>query len=80
MNINWSVFEQMVFNDSGHNSSAAAGATSGENEIMGGLIAANLLNPATATAAGVNISPVTQGGVASDIDAILDPELLVDLL
>ncbi|WP_420393889.1 hypothetical protein [Acuticoccus sp.] len=74
MNTNFSYIPQGNVNHSDHDSPAAAMASGGGDQVVGGLIAANLLNPQTATAAGVNLSPVTQANVGSDIDALFDAD------
>ncbi|HSP23618.1 MAG TPA: hypothetical protein VLQ65_00440 [Saliniramus sp.] len=79
-NLNWSSFFQQNANISDHDSTAASFADSGGNAVLGGLLAANVLNPATATAAGVNISPVTQANTAFDADSILAAALDADVL
>lgn len=71
-NLNWTSFYQKNFNYSDNDAVAASLADSGGNLVLGGLVGANILNPATSTAAGVNISPVTQSNLATDLDSILD--------
>lgn len=78
-NMNWSNFFQQNANISDHDSTAASFADTGGNAVLGGLLGANILNPATATAAGVNISPVSQANTAIDADSILATALELDL-
>ena len=73
-NTNFTHIPQGNLNYSDHDSPAAAVANGGGDTVVGGLIAANVLNPQTATAAGVNLSPVTQANIGSDIDALLDAD------
>lgn len=80
MNFNFTELMQATMNESGHDATAAAAADTGGNSIMGGLLSLNALNPATSTAAGVNLSPITQANVGSDIDSILDADVFADLL
>lgn len=80
MNTNFSQIIQGNFNQSSHDANAASAANSGGNGVVGGLIAINALNPATATAAAVNLSPVSQANVASNIDSIFDADTFVDIL
>lgn len=54
---------------------AFSGANSGGN-LVAGLIAINAGNPATSTAAALNVAPVTQANIAIDPDIIVDPDLL----
>lgn len=79
-NLNFSVFEQFNSNYSKHSSPAVSTSDSGDGEVVGGLIAASLLNTSTATAAGVNLAPITQANTASDLDGLLDPDVILDLL
>ncbi|HSP23620.1 MAG TPA: hypothetical protein VLQ65_00450 [Saliniramus sp.] len=80
MNTNWTDIMQANFNQSGHDSTAFGSTNSGGNAVLGGLIGLNALNPATATAAGVNLSPVTQANVGADVDSIISAEAILDLL
>jgi hypothetical protein len=79
-NMNVTELMQTNMNHSDHDSPATALADASDNKVLGGLIAANLLNPATSTAAGVNLSPVTQATIGSDIDALLDADVMAELL
>lgn len=53
---------------------AASVANSGNNAVVGGLLALNAGNPATSTAAAVNAAPVTQTNLAFDLDSIFDSD------
>ena len=77
-NTNFTTFHQGNFNISDHDANAVSAANSGGN-VVAGLLAANLGNPATSTAAGVNVAPITQSNTALDLDSIVDPDL-IDLL
>lgn len=78
MNTNWTNMFQSNFNYSDHDAESVSFANSGGNAVLGGLLAANALNPATATSAAINLSPITQANVGTDVDAIAD--LGIDLL
>lgn len=80
MNSNITELMQANLNHSNHSSPAIATSDSGGSDVVGGLIAISALNAATSTAAGVNLAPVTQANVGSDIDAILDADVFADLL
>jgi hypothetical protein len=54
---------------------AASGANSGGN-LVAGLIAINAGNPATSTAAALNVAPVTQTNIAIDPDIVVDADFL----
>lgn len=72
MNFNWTSFYQKNVNYSDNDAVAASLADSGGNLVVGGLVGANILNPATSTAAAVNLSPIAQSNLATDFDSILD--------
>lgn len=74
-NYNWTGFFQSNVNYSDHDSTATSLANSGGNAVIGGLIGINAANPATATTAALNFSPVTQSNVATDWDSIEDIDL-----
>lgn len=80
MNMNFSSLEQLNANYSTHSAPAAALSDSGGGLVYGGLLAASLLNPATSTAAGVNLAPVTQTNLGSNLDSIIDNDIFLDLL
>ena len=50
-------------------------ANSGNNHVLGGLLAVNAGNPAVSTAAALNIAPVTQTNIAIDPDFIIDSDV-----
>jgi len=74
-NTNLTTFAQSNFNFSDHDANAISAANSGNN-VVAGLVAVNAANPATSTAAAVNLSPVTQSNAALDTDAIFDPDVI----
>lgn len=80
MNFNFSEMMQANVNNSHHSAPAVASAQSGGSDVVGGLIGISALNASTATAAGVNLSPVTQANVGSDIQSILDSDIFAELL
>ena len=63
----------------GSNSAEAISAANSGGNVLAGLVAINAGNPATATAAALNVAPVTQTNIAVDPDIIVDSDLL-DLL
>ena len=63
----------------GSNSAEAISAANSGGNVLAGLVAINAGNPATATAAALNVAPVTQTNIAIDPDIIVDSDLL-DLL
>lgn len=74
MNQNWTNILQSNFNYSSHDAVSGSAANSGNN-VVAGVVAVNALNPANATAAAVNFSPVSQSNAALDVDSILDLDL-----
>lgn len=76
----YSLFDQANWNVSDHDAEAGAAADSGSNDVLAGLIAINAGNLATATAAAVNVSPVTQVNLALDLDSIIDGDIGADIL
>lgn len=74
--MNWTNIMQGNFNISDHDATSAAGASSGNNLVVGGLLSANAFNPATASSAGVNLSPVAQTNTALDFDFLNDTDLI----
>lgn len=79
-NLNYSILEQLNANYSDHSSPAVATSDSGGGSVVGGLIAADLLNTSTSTAAGVNLAPITQANLGSDLDGIVDGDIFADIL
>lgn len=79
MNSILSFLQQSNLNFSDHDATAGAVANSGGN-FASGLIAINAANMATATAAAVNISPVTQVNLGLDIGSIADGDVITDVL
>lgn len=77
--MNWTNILQGNFNISDNDANSAAGANSGNNLVVGGLLSANALNPATATSAGVNLSPISQSNTAVDLDFLNDSDV-IDIL
>ena len=75
-NMNYSTFLQGIANFSDYDASASSGANSGNNTVVGGLLAINAGNPAISTAVALNLSPITQNNVGVDLDTIVDPDIL----
>ncbi|WP_230532583.1 hypothetical protein [Microvirga roseola] len=75
----FSLLEQGNWNISDHDATAGSAADSGGN-FVAGLIAINAGNLATATAAAVNVSPVTQINLGLDLDSIVDGDIGADIL
>ena len=75
-NTNFSAFLQGIANISDHDASANSGANSGDNAVVGGLVAINAGNPAISTAVAVNLSPITQSNVGVDLDTLVDPDMI----
>lgn len=80
MNTNWTNMMQANFNQSSHDAAGVSSANTGGNLVFSDLIGLNALNPATATSAAVNLSPVTQANVGTDISSIVSAEAVLDLL
>lgn len=72
MNTNWSSIFQGNFNISDNDAVSGAQANSGGNLVAGGLLALNAANPATATSAAVNLSPITQSNLALNLATLFD--------
>ena len=75
-NTHFSTFLQGIANVSDHDAGAISGADSGNNAVVGGLLAINAGNPAISTAVAVNLSPITQSNVGIDLDTVVDPDIL----
>ena len=75
-NTTFSNFLQGIANFSDHDAGAISGADSGNNAVVGGLLAINAGNPAISTAVAVNLSPITQSNVGVDLGTIIDPDIL----
>lgn len=76
MNTNWSSINQGNFNISNHDAISLAAADSGQNAVVGGLLAVNALNPATATSLAANVSPITQSNVAASVASLFDNDVI----
>jgi hypothetical protein len=79
-NVISSLLKQGNWNVSDNDAEAGAGADSGGNDVIGGLLGINAGNLATATAAAVNVSPITQINLGLDLGAIIDGDLGADIL
>lgn len=75
-----SLLDMGNWNVSDNDAIAGADADTGGNDVIGGLIGINAGNLATATAAAVNVAPITQVNLGLDLDALLDADLLADIL
>ncbi len=75
--MNWlfSTIQQGNYNISDHDAVSAAQANSGGN-VVAGLVAINAANPATATSAAVNLSPIEQSNVALSFDTLFDNDFI----
>lgn len=73
-NTNLSFLQQGNWNFSDHDATSLAQAGTGGN-VLSGLIALNAGNLATATAAAVNVSPVTQVNLGLDLSSIIDGDI-----
>ena len=69
-----SFLDQDNLNEGLNVANATSAANSGNNAVVGGLLAINAANPATSTAAALNIAPVTQTNLGFDLDSILDSD------
>ncbi len=70
-----SLLNQQNVNLGGNIADAESDANTGEN-VVAGLLAINAGNPATSTAAALNIAPVTQTNIGVDPDIVVDADLL----
>jgi hypothetical protein len=76
--MNWlqTSIQQGNFNISDHDASSVALANSGQNAVLGGLLAVNAANPATATSAAVNVAPISQSNVAVEVATLFDNDFI----
>lgn len=74
-NSNLAFLQQANWNFSDHDATATAIANTGGN-VVSGLIALNVGNPAIATATAINVSPVTQINLGLDLSSIIDGDIV----
>jgi hypothetical protein len=64
----------------GHNTAALAGSETGGNTVVADLVAVNAGNPAVATGTALDVSPITQTSIGTDIGTIVDTDIVLDVL